>query len=80
MREAVHGLSQIDLRAQEIKDMEVARRLQEEELKVRIPLLYQQEHFDLLNSHEYISPISRQVNLTSELLKLHKTRLVGVSS
>lgn len=34
MREAVHGLSQIDLRAQELKDMEVARRLQEEELMV----------------------------------------------
>ncbi|KAK3533418.1 hypothetical protein QTP70_020787 [Hemibagrus guttatus] len=32
VREAMHSLSQIDLRAQEIKDMEVARRLQEEEL------------------------------------------------
>ncbi|XP_027008020.2 coiled-coil domain-containing protein 50 isoform X1 [Tachysurus fulvidraco] len=33
VREAVHGLSQIDLRAQEIKDLEVARILQEQELK-----------------------------------------------
>ncbi|MCJ8738002.1 hypothetical protein PDJAM_G00030620 [Pangasius djambal] len=32
MREAMQGLSQIDLRAQELRDMEVARRLQEEEL------------------------------------------------
>lgn len=34
MREAMHGLSQIDLRTQEVRDMEVARRLQEEELMV----------------------------------------------
>lgn len=34
MREAMHGLSQIDLRAQEFTDMELARRLQEEELMV----------------------------------------------
>lgn len=40
MREAIHGLSQIDLRTQELRDMEVARRLQEEELMVPIPLLY----------------------------------------
>ncbi|XP_060797809.1 coiled-coil domain-containing protein 50 isoform X2 [Neoarius graeffei] len=32
MGEAIHSLSQIDLRAQEFQDMEVARRLQEEEL------------------------------------------------
>ncbi|KAM9461904.1 coiled-coil domain-containing protein 50 isoform 2-T2 [Clarias gariepinus] len=32
MKEAMHGLSQMDLRAQEFKDMEVARRMQEEEL------------------------------------------------
>ncbi|XP_047014204.1 coiled-coil domain-containing protein 50 isoform X4 [Ictalurus punctatus] len=32
VREAIHGLSQIDLRTQELRDLEVARRLQEEEL------------------------------------------------
>ncbi|XP_026803075.3 coiled-coil domain-containing protein 50 isoform X3 [Pangasianodon hypophthalmus] len=32
MREAMQGLSQMDLRAQELRDMEVARRIQEEEL------------------------------------------------
>lgn len=41
MGEAIHSLSQIDLRAQEFQDMEVARRLQEEELMVPTPLLYQ---------------------------------------
>lgn len=30
----MHGLSQMDLRSQEVKDMEVARRLQEQELMV----------------------------------------------
>lgn len=34
MRDAMQGLSQMDLRSQELQDMEVARRLQEEELKV----------------------------------------------
>ncbi|XP_036441990.1 coiled-coil domain-containing protein 50 isoform X3 [Colossoma macropomum] len=33
MKEATQGLAQMDLREQELKDMEVARRLQEEELK-----------------------------------------------
>lgn len=37
VREVMHSLSQIDLRAQEVKDMEVARILQEEELLVCIP-------------------------------------------
>lgn len=33
--EATSGLTKLDLREQELKDMEVARRLQEEEIKVR---------------------------------------------
>ncbi|XP_051549680.1 coiled-coil domain-containing protein 50-like isoform X1 [Myxocyprinus asiaticus] len=33
MREATHGLAQLDLQELELKDMEVARRLQEEEIK-----------------------------------------------
>lgn len=39
--EATSGLTKLDLREQELKDMEVARRLQEEEIKVRrsIPTL-----------------------------------------
>lgn len=34
--------------------------------------------FGFPNAHEYISSLYRQVNLTSELLKLHKMRLVGI--
>lgn len=34
MKEAMHGLAQIDLQTQEVTDMELARRLQEEELVV----------------------------------------------
>lgn len=33
--EATQGIAKLDLREQEILDMEVARRLQEEEVKVR---------------------------------------------
>lgn len=36
MRDVVQGLGQMDLREQEIRDLEVARKLQEEELKVGI--------------------------------------------
>ncbi|XP_046713808.1 coiled-coil domain-containing protein 50 isoform X2 [Silurus meridionalis] len=32
LKDAMHGLSQIDLRAQELRDMEVARKIQEEEI------------------------------------------------
>lgn len=39
MKEAMQGISQMDLRAQEIRDMEVARRLQQDELKVPILLI-----------------------------------------
>lgn len=35
LSEATEGLTKLDLRAQELKDMEVARKLQEEEIKVR---------------------------------------------
>lgn len=35
LSEATKGLTKLDLREQELKDMEVARKLQEEELKVR---------------------------------------------
>lgn len=78
VREAVHGLSQIDLRAQELKDMEVARRLQEEELMVRNTCI-EIEHFRFPQfSYINVSPFCRRVNLTNELLKLHKTRLEGV--
>lgn len=35
LTEATQGLTDLDLREQELKDMEVARRLQEEELRVR---------------------------------------------
>lgn len=35
LREATSGLTKLDLREQELKDMEVAKRLQEEEIKVR---------------------------------------------
>lgn len=35
MKEATHGLANLDLQDQELKDMEVARRLQEEEIKVQ---------------------------------------------
>ncbi|KAL6468767.1 hypothetical protein MHYP_G00222910 [Metynnis hypsauchen] len=35
MKEATQGLAQMDFREQELKDMEVARKLQEEELKAR---------------------------------------------
>lgn len=35
LSEATQGLTTLDLREQELKDMEVARRLQEEEIKVR---------------------------------------------
>lgn len=45
MKEAMHGLSQMDLRAQEFKDMEVARRMQEEELMVPITRLYKFRSF-----------------------------------
>lgn len=34
MKEATHGLAHLDLQDQELKDMEVARKLQEEEIKV----------------------------------------------
>lgn len=34
MREATHGLAHLDLQDQELKDLEVARMLQEEEIKV----------------------------------------------
>lgn len=33
--DAARGLTKLDLREQELKDMEVARKFQEEELKVR---------------------------------------------
>lgn len=35
LSEATKGLTKLDIREQELKDMEVARKLQEEELKVR---------------------------------------------
>ncbi len=35
LNEATKGLTKLDLREQELKDMEVARRLQDEEIKVR---------------------------------------------
>lgn len=35
MTEATKGLTKLDLREQELKDMEVARKLQEDEMKVR---------------------------------------------
>lgn len=35
LNEATRGLTKLDLREQEFKDMEVARKLQEEEMKVR---------------------------------------------
>lgn len=35
LSEATKGLTKLDLREQELKDMEVARKLQEEEIKVR---------------------------------------------
>lgn len=35
LNEATKGITKLDLREQELKDMEVARKLQEEELKVR---------------------------------------------
>lgn len=35
LSEATQGLMKLDVRKQELKDMEVARKLQEEELKVR---------------------------------------------
>ncbi len=35
LTEATKGLTKLDLREQELKDMEVARKLQEEEMKVR---------------------------------------------
>lgn len=35
LSEATEGLTKLDLREQELKDMEVARRLQDEEIKVR---------------------------------------------
>lgn len=34
LSEATKGLKKLDLREQELKDMEVARRMQEEEIKV----------------------------------------------
>jgi len=34
LSEATRGLTKLDLREQELKDMEVARKLQEEEIKV----------------------------------------------
>lgn len=34
MKEATHGLAQLDLHDQEFRDLEVARKLQDEELKV----------------------------------------------
>lgn len=34
MKEATHGLANLDLQDQELIDLEVARKLQEEELKV----------------------------------------------
>lgn len=34
MKEATQGLAHLDLQDQELKDMEVARKLQEEEIKV----------------------------------------------
>ena len=33
--EATRGITKLDIREQELKDMEVARKLQEEEIKVR---------------------------------------------
>lgn len=35
LSEATKGLTKLDLREQELKDLEVARKLQEEEIKVR---------------------------------------------
>lgn len=35
LSEATQGLTRLDLREQELRDMEVARRMQEEEIKVR---------------------------------------------
>lgn len=35
LSDATKGMTKLDLRAQELKDMEVARKLQEEEIKVR---------------------------------------------
>lgn len=35
LNEATKGLTKLDIREQELKDMEVARKLQEEEIKVR---------------------------------------------
>ena len=35
LTEATKGLTKLDLREQELKDMEVARKMQEEEVKVR---------------------------------------------
>lgn len=35
LKEATSGLTKLDLREQELKDMEVARKMQEEEVKVR---------------------------------------------
>lgn len=38
--EATSGLTKLDLREQELKDMEVARKLQEEEIKVRRNIMF----------------------------------------
>lgn len=40
LSEATKGLTKLDLREQELKDMEVARRMQEEEVKVRKEMIH----------------------------------------
>lgn len=43
--DATRGLKKLDLREQELKDMEVARMLQEEEIKVRRSIMFRDRIF-----------------------------------